>query len=53
MAEINGKVVQVLGGVVDAEFPKGQLPEIYHAVAIQRPGKAQGDQSLDRIASQG
>ncbi len=39
MAEINGKVVQVLGGVVDAEFPKGGLPEIYHAVAIQRPGR--------------
>ena len=39
MAEINGKVVQVLGGVVDAEFPKGELPEIYHAVAIQRPGR--------------
>ena len=33
----SGKVIQILGGVVDAEFAKGELPEIYHAVAIQRP----------------
>jgi F-type H+-transporting ATPase subunit beta len=39
MAEANGKVVQILGGVVDAEFPQGHLPEIYDAIEIQRPGK--------------
>jgi F-type H+-transporting ATPase subunit beta len=39
MAEANGKVVQILGGVVDAEFPQGQLPEIYDAIEIQRPGQ--------------
>lgn len=39
MAEANGKVVQILGGVVDAEFPQGDLPEIYDAIEIQRPGK--------------
>jgi F-type H+-transporting ATPase subunit beta len=29
-----GKVVQVIGPVVDVEFPSGNLPEIYNAVEI-------------------
>ena len=29
-----GKVVQVIGPVVDVQFPEGQLPEIYHALEI-------------------
>jgi len=33
-----GKVVQVIGPVVDVEFPPDQLPDIYNAVAIQREG---------------
>ena len=27
-----GRVVQVLGAVVDVQFERGQLPEILHAV---------------------
>jgi F-type H+-transporting ATPase subunit beta len=39
MAEGNkGRVAQVLGPVVDIEFPSGDLPEIYHAVSIPRNG---------------
>jgi len=36
-----GKVVQVIGATIDAEFPEGQLPEIYHALEIdfQRDGE--------------
>ena len=30
-----GKVVQVIGPVVDLEFPGGHLPEIYNAVHIK------------------
>jgi F-type H+-transporting ATPase subunit beta len=30
--------MQVMGPVVDLEFPNGQLPEIYHAVEIPRNG---------------
>ena len=30
-----GKVVQVIGPVVDVEFPSGQLPDIYNALKIQ------------------
>jgi F-type H+-transporting ATPase subunit beta len=39
MAEASkGRVVQVMGPVVDVEFPSGDLPEIYHAIAIPRKG---------------
>ena len=31
-----GQVAQVMGPVVDIEFPAGDLPEIYHAVEIPR-----------------
>ena len=33
-----GKVIQITGPVVDIEFPAGQLPAIYNAVQIERPG---------------
>lgn len=36
MSEIKGKVTQVLGNVVDVEFPAGQLPDIYDAIRIPR-----------------
>jgi len=34
-----GRVVQVLGAVVDIEFPPEHLPEIYYAVEIEREGE--------------
>ncbi len=34
-----GRVVQVLGAVVDVEFPPEQLPEIFDAVEIEREGQ--------------
>ncbi|MBT8379851.1 MAG: F0F1 ATP synthase subunit beta [Ignavibacteria bacterium] len=36
MAEVNGKIIQVIGPVVDLEFEEGQLPEIYSAIRIPR-----------------
>jgi F-type H+-transporting ATPase subunit beta len=39
-----GRVVQVLGGVVDVEFPPEQLPEIYEAIEVPR-----GDQETPLI----
>ncbi len=36
MAEAKGKVVQILGGVVDLAFPEGELPAVYDAVEIER-----------------
>ena len=38
-----GKVVQVIGPVVDVEFPPGQLPNIYNALKVtQEENKAAG-----------
>ncbi len=33
-----GRIIQVLGPVVDVEFERGQLPEISHAVKLLRAG---------------
>ena len=42
-----GRVVQVIGPVVDIEFESGHLPEIYNAVRIKSEGK--GGQAIDVI----
>jgi F-type H+-transporting ATPase subunit beta len=34
-----GQVVQILGGVVDVEFPAEQLPEIHEAIEVPRDGQ--------------
>jgi F-type H+-transporting ATPase subunit beta len=34
-----GRVVQILGGVVDVEFPAGHLPDIYDALEVLQEGK--------------
>jgi len=31
-----GKIVQIIGPVVDVEFPSGHLPSIYNALKIHR-----------------
>jgi F-type H+-transporting ATPase subunit beta len=43
-----GKVVQVIGPVVDIEFPDGHLPDIYNAVQIKTEGHA-GESKVDII----
>ncbi len=39
MANATGRVVQILGGVVDVEFPEEQIPELYEAIEVPREGK--------------
>jgi F-type H+-transporting ATPase subunit beta len=39
MAEVQGVVSQVLGAVVDVQFPEGQLPDIFEAVRVPREGE--------------
>ncbi|MCD8552777.1 F0F1 ATP synthase subunit beta [Seleniivibrio sp.] len=39
MAENKGKIVQVIGPVVDVKFETGHLPEIYNALEIQGDGR--------------
>ncbi|MBL8115990.1 MAG: F0F1 ATP synthase subunit beta [Anaerolineae bacterium] len=39
MTEIQGRVSQVLGAVVDVDFPAGQLPDIFEAIRVPREGQ--------------
>jgi F-type H+/Na+-transporting ATPase subunit beta len=39
MANGNGRVVQILGGVVDVEFPEGNIPALYEAIVVDRGGQ--------------
>jgi F-type H+-transporting ATPase subunit beta len=34
---LSGKIVSILGPVVDAEFPEGSLPEVFDAIEISQP----------------
>ncbi|MFO7322943.1 MAG: F0F1 ATP synthase subunit beta, partial [Chloroflexota bacterium] len=36
MAELEGRISQVLGAVVDVQFPEGDLPDIYEAIRVPR-----------------
>ena len=42
----NGKVVQVIGPVVDVEFPDGKLPKILSALKLTNPGISPGRDNL-------
>jgi F-type H+/Na+-transporting ATPase subunit beta len=39
MANPTGRVVQILGGVVDVEFPAGESPDLFEAIEVERDGK--------------
>jgi F-type H+/Na+-transporting ATPase subunit beta len=41
-----GKVTQVLGPVVDVQFPPGDLPEIYTALKVTNPSLGKGEGNL-------
>ena len=38
MAKSTGRVVQILGGVVDVEFADGGIPELFEAITVERAG---------------
>ncbi len=38
--QVEGKVVQVIGPVVDVEFPEGHLPSIYNSVEVRDASEA-------------
>jgi len=41
----SGKVIQVIGPVVDVEFPPGKLPNIFNAIKIEQAGDGTDEQS--------
>lgn len=40
MAKVTGRIIQVQGGVIDVEFPPGNLPDIFEALEIPQNGDA-------------
>ncbi len=40
MAKATGRIIQIQGGVVDVEFPAGDLPDIFDALEIPQNGDA-------------
>jgi F-type H+-transporting ATPase subunit beta len=42
----NGRVIQVMGPVVDVEFPAGALPELYTALSLTNPSISQQPDNL-------
>jgi F-type H+-transporting ATPase subunit beta len=41
---VEGKIVQVIGSTLDAEYPKGNLPDIYDALVVKEKS---GDAEID------
>ncbi len=42
-----GRVTQVIGPIVDVEFPEGELPEVYTALKISNPNVDANDSARD------
>ncbi len=45
-----GKIVQVIGAVVDVEFPEGQLPHILNALDIKNPNNTDAPELVCEVA---
>ncbi|HAS88594.1 MAG TPA: F0F1 ATP synthase subunit beta [Desulfovibrio sp.] len=50
MSKVSGKIVQVIGAVVDVEFPEGQLPNILTAVEIDNPNNTDAPDLVCEVA---
>ncbi|CCO23344.1 F0F1 ATP synthase subunit beta [Maridesulfovibrio hydrothermalis] len=50
MSKVIGKIVQVIGAVVDVEFPEGQLPNILTAVEIDNPNNSDAPDLICEVA---
>ena len=36
--QAQGKIVQIIGAVIDVEFPPDQMPQVYHALTLEEGG---------------
>ncbi len=50
MSENTGKIVQVIGAVLDVEFPAGQLPSILTALNIKNPNNTDAPDLVVEVA---
>jgi F-type H+-transporting ATPase subunit beta len=48
-----GKIVQIIGAVVDVEFPIGSTPDIYVALAIPRAAHGGESSGVENLAARG
>ena len=46
MSEVFGKVTQVMGPVLDVEFPEGKIPAINNALKLTNPSLGGGEENL-------
>jgi len=44
-----GRVVQVMGPVVDIQFERGSLPELNNAITVQHKAQSSGERDLDLV----
>ena len=49
MAEAKGTLTQILGNVIDVQFPAGNLPDIFDAIRVPLPVDKNGDAQEDLI----
>ena len=49
MSTETGKVIQVIGPVVDVEFPPGKIPKIFNALKIDQAANQQTGQSATEL----
>jgi F-type H+-transporting ATPase subunit beta len=49
MPENTGRIVQIIGPVLDVEFPEGALPAIYNAIHVKEEGRDTGA-AIDVVA---
>ncbi len=52
MSENIGKIVQVLGAVVDVEFEEGKLPNILNAIKVLDPSRSEEESLILEVAQQ-
>ena len=50
MSKNTGKIVQVIGAVVDVEFSDGNLPNILTALEIKNPNNADAPDLICEVA---
>ncbi len=46
MSDLKGKIIQVIGPVIDVEFEEGHLPKIYNAIRIPRTNTEGNNEDL-------
>lgn len=52
MSENMGKISQVIGAIIDVEFPEGQLPNILNGIEILDPNTSEENRLIVEVAQQ-